>query len=297
MRRLLTGALFLALAGTFLVEGPVQAGGAFDPEGGETQLGRSGGLKYVAEQVTADGFGGNAAVSCVPSNGPWHVTSGGVSMSDDPSANLIRSMRPLDLNAPLEDPDDTDPDDWWDSQVTAAPGTQVTSWLVCTQRRTSYVTEFTPNQASTERTDDATCPEGKHLIGGGSFIFGYVSSSWPVSGSTWRTRVHDPSGGTNGMAAYATCRNLGGVTTVKKSVDLPADSAARATAACPASRHVIGGGGRITGPISEGRLVGSLPRDSSDRGDVPDDQWRVVGYNGGTEKKTLTAYALCVRKG
>jgi hypothetical protein len=181
--------------------------------------------------------------------------------------------------------------------VTAAPGTQVTSWLVCTQRPTSYVTEFTPTQPTAERTDEATCPDGTHLIGGGSFIFGYVSSSWPASGSTWRTRVVDGGGGGSGMAVYATCRNLGGVTTVKKSVDLAAESAGRATATCPASRHVVAGGGRISGSISDGRLVGSLPRDSSDPGDVPDDQWRVVGYNSGTATRTLTVYALCVKKG
>ncbi len=297
MRRVL-----IPLLATLLVLGtsPARAGDPAGPVGGEIQLGKAAGLKYVAEQLTSDGNFENLSVACGPDNSPWHPTGGGVRMSDDPGANSIKALRPLDLAAPLESPDDQALDDYWESSVGVAVGTQVTAWGVCTKRSTSYVLHDTPDAKTNERTDTATCPTGKHLVGGGSFIAttgSYVSSSYPSSGQTWTTRIYDTVGGLGGMQVYASCRTLGNVKIVKHSATVAAGETATATAVCPASRHVVGGGGRITGDIGEGRIVASLPRDSLDRGDVPDDQWRASAYNSGTQPRTLTAYALCVRRG
>jgi hypothetical protein len=60
---------------------------------------------------------------------------------------------------------------------------------------------------------------------------------------------------------------------------------------------VIGGGGRLSGAISDAHLSASLPVDRSDSDKVPDDGWKVTGSNDTGAKKNLTAYALCVKKG
>ena len=139
MRRVLAGSLLLALVTTTCVGTAARAGGPEDPVGGEIQLGKAAGLKYVAEQVTSDSNFEDLPVACGANNGPWHPTGGGVTMSDDASANSIKALRPMDLDAPLESPDDVRTDDYWEAAVGMAVGTQITAWTVCTKRKTGYV--------------------------------------------------------------------------------------------------------------------------------------------------------------
>jgi hypothetical protein len=100
------------------------------------------------------------------------------------------------------------------------------------------------------------------------------------------------------MSTNAVCRRAGRVQTVTAAHPHIADgNASAAVARCASNRHVIGGGGRLTGSIASGNLAASRPLDGRDRGVVPDDGWKVVGFNSGGAPKRLVAYALCVRRG
>ena len=241
---------------------PARAGGPEDPVGGEIPLGKAAGLKYVAEELLSDSNFEDLPVACGANNGPWHPTGGGVTMSDDASANSIKALRPMDLDSPLESPDDVRTDDYWEAAVGMAVGTEITAWTVCTKRKTGYVLVDSEDGTSAERADAAPCPDGKWLVGGGAFIAttgSYVHSTWPAPGNTWRTKIYDTANGAGGMQVYAACRALGGTTIAKKSVEVESGSSAGATATCPAAKHVIGGGGKLNGPISGAHLRRQLP--------------------------------------
>ena len=75
-------------------------------------------------------------------------------------------------------------------------------------------------------------------------------------------------------------------------------TAATATALCGKSRHASGGGGRFTGRIGQAWLAASRPVDTaSDADSVPDDGWRVAGYNATGAVKSLWSVAVCVSDG
>ena len=286
---------------------PAMAGGAFDPVGGEVSAGKVAGLKYVTESLAVGSSGTmdppyeEAAVSCGPHSSPWHPTAGGAKMSGGAAANTIKALRPLDLDDAFETPPNSTPDDWWDVTVKSVVGRTLTGYAVCSTSTFSYVRLSVPADTSTDRTATVSCPAGKHLVGGGGFIAtsdSRITSSFPVDGDTWKVALFDSVGGLGGMEAYAVCRKAGRVARVSHRVGgIGADTADTATVMCAPTRHVIGGGGRMGGPIAQGSLAASLPVDGSDGDQIPDDGWRVVGYNHGGAAKALTAYALCVKKG
>ncbi|MFN8196216.1 MAG: hypothetical protein U0R80_18275 [Nocardioidaceae bacterium] len=286
---------------------PAVAGGAEDPLGGEVVLGKVAGIKYVAESL-AVGTGGThappaeqASIACGGHASGWHVSVGGARMSGGAASNSITTLRPLDLDAMFESPDDDVPDDWWDATVRSVVGRTLTGYALCTKTTLTYVRNDVPADMTTDRSATVTCPANRHLVGGGGFIATTDSrlvSSFPVDDRTWKIRVFDSIGGAGGMNGYAVCRKAGKVSHVSsRTTGVAADTAGRATVMCPASRHVIGGGGRISGTVSQGALAESRPVDGKDRDHVPDDGWRVVGYNHGGAAKTVTASALCVTKG
>ena len=207
----------------------------------------------------------------------------------------------MDLDAPFESPDDALSDDWWDSTVRSVVGRSLTGFVICTQRQTSYALTDTPDQPTSSRTGSTSCPMGRHLIGGGAFIAttdSYIHSSWPGDNDTWHARILDNVGGLGGMQTYAQCRKLGGVQIrTDANAEIEAGTAEAAVARCGPSLHVIGGGGRLTGPTSEAHLAASMPVDGPDADHVPDDGWRAVGYVASGGLKRLVAYAICVSKG
>jgi hypothetical protein len=71
-------------------------------------------------------------------------------------------------------------------------------------------------------------------------------------------------------------------------------STAKATARCPKSRHVTGGGALISGQILEAYVLASYPIDGKDKDKAPDDGWRARAVNTDGSSKTLTAHAACL---
>jgi hypothetical protein len=285
---------------------PAYAGGPDDPVGGEQRMGQVAGLKYLKEQL-AVGSSGHftppteaAWLACGGHASSWHTVAGGAKMSGANADNRIAALRPMDLDAVFESPDNTVPDDWWDSTVRSVVGRTLTGYTICTKRALTYRVRTVPSGTSTDRAGQVSCPAGKHVVGGGAFIAttdSYLNSSYPLKRG-WRTRVYDTVGGAGGMQVYAVCRGLGQVRRVTATVSgVAAGSTRTAIARCRASEHVAGGGGRITGTISEAHLAASTPYDGADSGSLPDDGWKVVAVNDSGTDKSVSAVALCVKKG
>ncbi len=293
-------------ATTLLATAPAYAGGSTDPVGGEQRLGQVAGLKYVREKL-AIGSSGHfdppyeaAWLACGGHSSAWHTVSGGVKVSGSNTLNQIVVLRPTDLDAELESPDNAAPDDWWDSTVASVLGRTVTGYTICTKRALKYRSVSVPSGTSPERSAKVGCPAGKHVVGGGAFIAttdSFLNSSYPLKNG-WRTRIHDSAGGPGGMLVYAVCRGLGQVRHVTKTVTGVASGTTKTVVArCRANEHVAGGGGRITGSISQAHLAATTPYDGGDPGSLPDDGWRVVGVNNSGAAKKVSAVALCVKKG
>jgi hypothetical protein len=307
MRIGLRSALTLTMTGALLLSGAAWAGGPVDPNGGEVVLGHGGGLKYISETLAVGSSGhfdpnSEAAwIACGPHSSSWKPTTGGSTVSGSRALNKLTSFRPMDLGAPFENPDDLRPDDWWDSSVESLNGRTLTGFAVCSQKPIRYVRTETPQGPSSNRIGTSTCPDGKVVVGGGAFIAttgSYINASYPAADNLWRARIFDTNPtGLGGMETYAICRGKAVATRTQLTTGIAADSAAQATAWCPSDRHVMGGGGRLFGPIDEAHLAASVPVDGPDAGAAPDDGWRAVGYNASGADKSLRAYALCVATG
>jgi hypothetical protein len=290
-----------------IMSGAAYAGGPIDPNGGEVDLGHAGGLKYVSETLLVGSSGHftppteAAWMACGSHTSAWHTVSGGSMVSGTPKRNRIAAMRPMDLDGAFESPDDTRPDDWWDSTVRSVVDRTLTGYTVCTQSPTRYRRTDTPDSPTSSRVGSTACPAATTLIGGGAFIAttdSYVNSSFPGADGKWHARVFDTVGGIGGMETYAVCRKAGSVSVVRKTnAEIVAQTAEAAVAMCAPDRHVIGGGGFLSGPIDEAHLASSLPVDGPDADYVPDDGWRVVGYNQTGGAKKLVASAICVAHG
>jgi hypothetical protein len=179
-------------------------------------------------------------------------------------------------------------------------GHKLTGYAICSKKPSHYVLHETPSSASSARTDTATCPAGERVVGGGEFIAttdSFINSGYPIQGG-WKTRVHDTVGGLGGMETYAICRaNVDSKLVATEHANLVPGSAASVAATCSPGRHVSGGGGRFTGPIGQAWLSASRPIDGSDADSVPDDGWKVTGYNASGSAKSLWALAVCVQSG
>jgi hypothetical protein len=307
MKRLAASTFTLALLAALFVGVPAVAGGPTDPVGGEKNLGQRGGLKYRSEtlKVGSSGHFSGATeaawMACGSHSSPWSPSAGGGKVSGNNKGNLLSAMRPRDLDAPFETPDDTDPDDWWDTTVRSVLDRSLTGYTICSKKQLRYVRTDTPDGASSGRTGSTDCPGQLKLVGGGAFIAttdSYINSSYPGPGNTWRARVFDTVGGAGGMETYAVCRHRTGVKIENAShAGISHGSAGTAIARCADNRHVIGGGGRLTGPIAKAHLAASFPIDGPDFDVTPDDGWKVVGYNDAGKPKKVTAYAICVTTG
>jgi hypothetical protein len=286
------------------------AGGPTDPNGGEVNRGTAGGLKYLSESHDV-GSGGTHSppydatyIACGPHvDSPWHVVSGGGGVKAPASQTVLAVMRPMDLDASFESPDNAAPDDWWETLVKSVVGHKLTGYAICSKKANHYVIHPTPSSTSSARVDTATCPAGDEIVGGGTFIAttdSFINSSYPLQGG-WKSRVNDTVGGLGGMDTYAICRpnaRVDAQIVATEHANVAPGSAAAVAATCSTGRHVIGGGGKLTGPISQAWLSASRPIDNaSDADSVPDDAWRVVGYNASGTVKSVWAFAVCVTNG
>ncbi len=306
MRKPTAFAIVLTVTTALLVGAPAQAGGPTDPQGGEVTMGKKGGLKYLSETLdvgSSGHYGGNvegAWISCGPHNSPWQPVSGGGSVLGPSDNTMIKALVPTDLDDTFENPDDSVSDDWWMTRVSADLGSSFSGFAICSQQKLRWKSTETPDGDSAARTGSTTCPGRRKLVGGGSSIAttdSWTHSSYP-SGRKWKARILDTVGGLGGMSTYAVCRKKGDIATTNKTKSgIPSSGKQTVTAKCAASRHVIGGGGKLSGSIAAARLTGSRPWDGPDADDVPDDGWTVSGYNVSGVDKSLTAYALCVKRG
>jgi hypothetical protein len=307
MRRSLAAAAAVTALAASLASTSAVAGGPTDPNGDEVNLGVAGGLKYVLEDHNV-GDGGTHSppydatdIACGPHvDSPWHVVSGGGMVKAPASQTLLAVMRPMDLDASFESPDNAAPDDWWETVVKSVVGHKLTGYAICSKRSNHYVIHETPPSTSSARTDSATCPAGEQVFGGGTFIAtsdSFVNSSYPLQGG-WKSRVNDAVGGAGGMETYVICRpSVHIVLSANVHANLAPGSAASVAATCSTARHASGGGGRLTGPIGQAWLSASRPIDGSDADSVPDDGWKVTGYNASGIVKSLWAIAVCVTTG
>jgi hypothetical protein len=310
MRKYLAGAVALTASVALLASTPAVAGGPTDPNGDEVSLGVAGGLKYLSEDHNV-GDGGTHSppydatdIACGPHvDSPWHVVSGGGTVKAPPSQTLLAVMRPMDLDGSFESPDNAAPDDWWETVVKSVIGDNLTGYAICSKKSNHYVIHETPTSTSAARVDTATCPAGDEVVGGGTFIAttnSFINSSYPLQGR-WKSRVNDTVGGAGGMETFAICRPNARVDSqivATEHANVLAGSAGSVSATCSTGRHAIGGGGKLTGPIGEAWLSASRPIDNaSDVDTVPDDGWRVVGYNASGTIKSVWAFAICVTNG
>ena len=126
----------------------------------------------------------------------------------------------------------------------------------------------------------------------------FINSSYPLQGG-WKSRVYDTVGGLGGMETHVVCRaTIDSQLVAAEHVNVAPGSAAAVAASCSSRRHAIGGGGKFSGPIGQAWLSASRPIDNATDADtVPDDAWRVVGYNASGNAKSLWAIAVCVTSG
>ncbi len=81
-----------------------------------------------------------------------------------------------------------------------------------------------------------------------------------------------------------------------KSKNLSAAELTSIKVRCKKREHVTGGGVSITGGTLDAHVISSYPIDSSDKGRVPDDGWKVVASSDNAVPKKFTAYAICAGK-
>ncbi len=304
MLRLAFRLLLVVLPASLALATPATAGGPTDPVGGETALGSVAGLKYLSETLAVGSSGhygtpyDAAWMACGPHTSTWHTTAGGSKIAGNQADNHISTHRAMDLDSPFEVPDDFVTDDWWESVVWSVPGRSLTGHAICTKAAVKYRSVITPDASGPARSGSANCPSGWTLIGGGGFIAtsgSWINSSYPAKNNTWKVRINDVIGGIGGMSTSVQCRRAGDVAKVSRTGStMTSGHASTVTALCAPGRHVIGGGAKLSGPIAEAHLAASFPIDGSDADTIPDDGWRVIGYNDSGAGKTVTAYALCV---
>lgn len=282
-------ALGLALAAT------ATAGGPIVPTPGDVQLGKAGGIRYVADtsRTTTD----PDAISytgCPNPGNQWRLTGGGVRAGAGITA--ITGSQPQDLYSSLGDAD-LDRDDYWRTEVeSSGAGTRYTGYAICAKLKAlSYPEIQVPQGLVAPTTVTDPCPGRTEPTGGG----GWVSSlnSVPIismfpDGAGW-TLILTGSLDTNSFA-YNTyiCSSPKGFKTVTKATRIKSLGSKSVEARCPRKRHVVGGGIEVASP-SAAVAFASFPIDAGDKDKVPDDGWRVGAQSKTTQQQTLRAYAIC----
>jgi hypothetical protein len=164
-----------------------------------------------------------------------------------------------------------------------------------------------PSAPPTAMSSSAACPAGTHVVGGGATPSsgGTVAELWlnrsrPFDGPDsdtrpddgWAARGYNRFGTTKAFSAFAICF-AGGVRYATAQATAPAGTGMSASAQCPGTTHVSGGGATLNGSADAGYLNALNPIDSSDPGTLPDDGWRARGFNRTGLQKRLDVYATC----
>jgi hypothetical protein len=298
-------ALLLSPVLVVALSAPALAGGAVDPNGGDDVVGRAGPLRYSSDRSRFDAGADGFAETHVGCGGPrWHLIGGGAATGGSGTQAWLSFGRPFDG----PDADDTGDDGWYTGGF-GPDGARVTGYSICI-RATSlrYRFRVKADAPSGERRSSVMCggprwrtTSGSPLIAAtGSWINASIPRDGSDAGNTpddgWRGTAHDTAAGTGLFSMHVVCARDVRLRYAKRpAVGVPSGEPVVRRVPCRRSEHVVGGGGRISGPADQGRLVVSAPYDGRDPGRVPDDGWRVRAYNVGGADKSLTAFAICLR--
>jgi len=146
------------------------------------------------------------------------------------------------------------------------------------------------------------CPSGKHVIGGGGEAtapsVGYdavgLVGSFPeiFEGQTtsygWVANARNFSGEPTSVTVWAVCATTPQGYEVVQTPTLQVPGDQPVTAACPAGKAVLGGGGEIQGDGSS--LTSSFPRATTPGQPT---QWVVAGHNRSNSSVGVVGYAMC----
>lgn len=289
-----TGLVFAATVSVAL------AGGSVDPVPGDEVLGSVAGVRYVSEADTqAFGFD-ETHVSCGGHSSPWHPTGGGAKFGASAAVARIDGLRSKDLDAEYESPDNSKRDDWWATAMNSTVlGTPMTSFVVCVKRKVKYRYTEVGDDDSGNRSASRRCRPNEAIVGGGSRIAtadSWIHSFFPPNKREWKSKVSDSAGGVGGFDVEAFCLRGIKVKIRSGSRQLPGSGSASATARCGKGFHVLSGGFAVSGSPSKAHNSGSYPFDNGDPDQLPDDGWKARAFNLTGASKTLTAYAVCVKR-
>jgi len=290
-----TGLLALALTIAF-------AGGARAGDEG-TSLGTSHGLNYRVSQ--ADDFMGtgfNSFVSCV---GDDVAVAGGVEISGTGLQGRMGSSQP----EPKPGGFSHGALDWRSAaQHLTQPQTDIGFYAVCKKSGKSglkYRTRTRSIKPAAERTVKAACPDGYQVIGGGllsadpSVLATVPYDSGDANAKQddgWKVRAVSDYPLKTDLTTFAVCLESGAWDLAYEdgganhNIFVDPNSTLLFERLCDSGDSVIGGGGEMLGPATNGRIHESYPG-----GIVPEDGWSVGLTNLTASTATGRAYAICRR--
>jgi len=286
----------IATAASLLRASQAFAGSQPDPRPGDKQLGTKGGIAYVSDTaISTNPLYTQSDATCPKLDNGWRIAGGGFRIGD--KAGSLSASRPLDIYLSFGD-DDLDPDEFWEASGDAAVGKKLSSFAICMKEpKLKYVRVDTPDGDSVQRSAVDSCPGRTRPTGGGGFIAtsdSYISSLFPKGKSKWSIGVYDTIGGSGGMTSDFVCLRAKPKRAAERTT-VPAAKTKAVKATCPSKAHVTGGGARFSGDPGDGKLLASYPIDGRDADHVPDDGWKVQGYNTAPGPLTLKAFAICRR--
>ena len=278
------------------------AGTPVDPNTHDTILGTTGGIRYATDSAVYEASNNNFIDVEAGCGGPhWHLFGGGSLASGGVAKSFDEADRPDDyLDA------DTNLDDGWLADAIGTPPAKLHAYTACMKHAATYPFQDLPNDSSGNRTASIACPGTQRVTQGSMFIAtvnSWITSSYPYDGPDkdtipddgWRGSVFDTLGGIGGFSDYAICSKGLKLHYFKSPpTKVKVKSAGTVKVPCTPDQHVVGGGERLTGTQSTGRLIGSFPYDGPDKGKIPDDGWQTKVYNLGGGPKQLTGFAICI---
>jgi hypothetical protein len=271
------------------------------PPGGGTNLGTVGGLTYMFREtaaITPPGF----AVGGPACPADQHVVGGGLEAGS--TAAHIFSTYPAGHS-----PTDQRPDNGWLATAWRASGSPTPLDIigVCREHLPRYFSSSAPVRAGKAGALKVSCPRGSHVSGGGVRLIAdtvsdeYVNSSYPYDGPDanadpddgWRGRTYNASTDRDRMIVHAIC--IGTKPFYKTVGPLQLVSGTSYAAVCPVSRHITGGGVRLSdAPAASAHPVTMMPTDLPDDADtIPDDELHAFAQLTGAGPAAISIYAVC----
>jgi hypothetical protein len=160
-----------------------------------------------------------------------------------------------------------------------------------------------PNSVATAT---AICPAGKKLVGGGYALHpaydpatatgakSLVQQAFPGDRRAFKVRSFAVAGGTDSTLFSAGLCRTGSITRPANSLPISAATHLSVRVKCPANRHVIGGGFRVSSPYDPATASGSnVSIDTSKR--LNDQVWLIGATRDFGPETSVVAHAFCER--